>query len=365
PEQTVPGNSIVKVTPAGVVTIFAGREAGSLDGPLSQARFQLPTGLALDSAGNIYVGDSGNDTVRRIGANGFVTTLGGLVGRRGGSDGAGRMARFFRPRGLLVDASGRLYVVDNGNNTIRVGVAATPVITSPMEASGTVGLEFTYQFTADGTTAVTIGSFPPGLVPDTEHSAIKGTPTAAGTFVVPLSASNSAGATRSSLTITIQPASSGEMNVVSGAGLTGRSGRLFSYRVKASNLSPSATITATGLPLGLTIDAKGLISGVLSDQVNTDTTTDITTIAPVPDGGSAVKLSIKDGDRTIESNLQLTFTSDAAVPVIVSPTRATVSDGQPFSYAIATPTPEPGATPDPTAGETTYAIDGALPAGLK
>src|SRR5262249_21189981 len=75
------GVVILNVPPAGAVATVAGNGCGSFDGPASFAQFRQPTGLAIDDAGNIYVGDSGNDTVRKIGADGFVTTVGGLVGR--------------------------------------------------------------------------------------------------------------------------------------------------------------------------------------------------------------------------------------------------------------------------------------------
>jgi len=359
-------DTILKVTQAGAVTTVAGSIRGSFDGMGEAARFNKPAGLALDGAGSIYVADSGNDTVRKIGTDGFVTTLGGLVGRRGGADGTGRATRFFNPIGVAVDSVDHLYVADNLNNTIRFGMAAPPVITSPPIASGTVDQEFTYQFTADGTDALTIGNLPPGLSPDLVHSAIVGTPTAAGTFSVSLSASNSVGTTKSSLTITIQAAATVDMNLVSGSGLTGLTGRLFNHQVKVSNVSSPATITATGLPPGLSIDQQtGLISGSLSNEVVTDQGTDVVTTAPVADGGSAVTLAVKDGSATLmSSTLQLTFTSDPALPVIISPTEANVTDGKSFSYAIATPTPNPSATPDPTAGTTTYAIAGTLPHGL-
>ena len=78
-------DTIRKVTPAGVVTTLAGLagNAGSADGTKSAARFNNPTGVAVDSAGNVYVADDGNDTIRKVtpvGANWEVTTLAGLGG---------------------------------------------------------------------------------------------------------------------------------------------------------------------------------------------------------------------------------------------------------------------------------------------
>ncbi len=113
--------TIWKVTAGGSVTSFAGvaRSAGDTDGVGSAARFRAPAGLALDRAGNLYVADSGNATVRKITPAGGVTTLAGLAGNPGYADGTGRAARFVRPMGIAVDGTGNLYVADQGSDTVR------------------------------------------------------------------------------------------------------------------------------------------------------------------------------------------------------------------------------------------------------
>jgi sugar lactone lactonase YvrE len=102
---------------------------GSDDGTGAGARFSGPSGVAVDSSGNVFVADSGNSTIRKITANGVVTTLAGLAGSPGIADGTGRAARFTSPRGVAVDGSGNVFVADTGNNAVRkitaVGVVTT------------------------------------------------------------------------------------------------------------------------------------------------------------------------------------------------------------------------------------------------
>jgi sugar lactone lactonase YvrE len=125
-------NAIREVSPNGtnwVVTTIAGlgTVSGSADGTNSDARFFWPQGIALDGAGNLYVTDSGNNTIRKlrhVGTNWVVTTLAGLAGATGTADGTGSAAQFDNPYGIAVDSSLNLLVADNFNFTIRRGTIA-------------------------------------------------------------------------------------------------------------------------------------------------------------------------------------------------------------------------------------------------
>jgi streptogramin lyase len=92
--------------------------AGSTDGNGNNATFNDPIGVAVDSTGNIFVTDYGNNKVRKITANGVVSTLAG-TGIAGSADGAGNAASFKGPFGITIGRKGYLYVTDAGNGSIR------------------------------------------------------------------------------------------------------------------------------------------------------------------------------------------------------------------------------------------------------
>lgn len=117
------GNHVIrKISPKGVVTLFAGRMGirGHSDGKFDEARFQSPAGLAFDSEGNLYVADQGNDIVRKITPEGFVSTIAGLSETKGFSDGLGAEARFNAPMDVVVRKDLGIFVSDIGNNTVRL-----------------------------------------------------------------------------------------------------------------------------------------------------------------------------------------------------------------------------------------------------
>ena len=133
-------HAIRKVTSEGVVTTLAGSAGGtgSTDGAGSFASFRYPGGAAVDKAGNVYVADTGNDTIRKITPQGVVTTLAGLAGQRGSTDGIGSKARFTDPFDVTVDSIGNVYVADQGNDTIRK-VTPEGVVTTLAGLAGNPG----------------------------------------------------------------------------------------------------------------------------------------------------------------------------------------------------------------------------------
>ncbi|HTX64720.1 MAG TPA: immunoglobulin domain-containing protein [Opitutaceae bacterium] len=154
-------DTIRKVTPAGVVTTVAGTagSAGSADGTGAAARFNRPAGVAVDSAGNLYVADTNNNTVRKITPAGVVTTLAGQAGASGSADGTGSAARFKGPSGLAVDTSNNLWVADTLNHTLRKVTSVTGVVTTGAGTAGVAGA-------VDGTGAAARFFGPQGLAAD-------------------------------------------------------------------------------------------------------------------------------------------------------------------------------------------------------
>jgi uncharacterized repeat protein (TIGR01451 family) len=218
-----------------------------------------------------------------------------------------------------------------------------PIISSPLAALATTGQSFTYQIVgSDGPTSYTATNLPPGLSVNTAHGVITGIPTAAGKKQVTISATNAKGTTIAILAITVEAAFASGPVITSGTAVTARAGQPFSFQVRASGVTSGATITASGLPSGLTINsATGVISGTVGQA-----------------GSHAATLTVKDGNATTTGSLQLSFTADAAVPVITSPTTANVQPGQSFSYTITAPNSAGGSDP------TIYSISGTLPEGL-
>jgi hypothetical protein len=142
------------------VTTFAGKAgtSGSTDDTGTAALFNSPSAITSDGT-NLYVADSGNHTIRKIViAKGTVTTFAGTAGTSGSSDGTGTAALFNSPSGITTDGT-NLYVADSGNNTIRKIVIATGEVTTLAGTAGTSG-------SVNGTGTVALFNNPLGVASD-------------------------------------------------------------------------------------------------------------------------------------------------------------------------------------------------------
>jgi len=114
-------HAIRRISRDGVVTTWAGAlmQSGRGDGDRLTARFRYPTGIAADAQCNLFVADRGNHTIRKISAAGVVTTIAGSAGVSGNADGNASAARFNGPQDVAIDTDGTLWISDTGNNRVR------------------------------------------------------------------------------------------------------------------------------------------------------------------------------------------------------------------------------------------------------
>lgn len=131
------GNHLIrKVDPkTATVTTIAGQAqtTGAGDGAGANARFSFPAGIAVDGQGNVYVADTGNSTIRRLQPNGGgyqVVTMAGSPGSNGTVDGKGSAVRFSQPQGVATDGTGTVYIADTSNCTVRMMVPTTSDVTT-------------------------------------------------------------------------------------------------------------------------------------------------------------------------------------------------------------------------------------------
>ncbi len=150
-------NRIRKITPASAVSTIAGNgSSGSTDGLSSIAEFNGPSGVCMDAAGNIYVADSYNNKIRKITPAGVVSTYAG-TGLQGSIDGLAASSSFYNPYAICIDTSGNIYVADRFNNKIRK-ITSTGIV-STLAGSGAAGA-------ANGTGTLSTFSYPSGICLD-------------------------------------------------------------------------------------------------------------------------------------------------------------------------------------------------------
>jgi sugar lactone lactonase YvrE len=155
------GNQAIRrITPDGVVTTVVGApgEGGSVDGAIADARLMAPTGITVDADGILYITDDVHHTIRKIIPGSSVTTLAGAAPQSGSANGTGASARFNGPRGITRDASGNLFVADTLNRTVR-RIGTDGIVSTFAGSPGQIG-------TTDGIGAAARFAGPLGLAAD-------------------------------------------------------------------------------------------------------------------------------------------------------------------------------------------------------
>jgi len=280
-----------------------------------------PTGVALDASGNIYASDTSErlsssgprsgPRVAAVSSSGQITTVAGngTVGDSG-DGGPAANAQLNNPHGLAFDGSGDLYVADTGNNAIRLltttGGPLTITTASPL-AQGAIGLLYSQNLTASGGTppytwTVASGALPAGLTLSTTGT-LAGTPTGAGTatFTVQVADSASATATKQ-LSLTTQGSA---LSITTTSPLpSGFVGGSYSQTLVATGGVPPYTwsISSGSLPSGLALSSSGTITGT-----------------PLSAAASTVTVQAKDSSGlTATQSLALTVVSAGALTSIGS-----------------------------------------------
>src|SRR5947209_1839517 len=301
-------STIRKITPGGVVSTLAGTagSVGSTDGTGSAARFKSPSGVAVDSSGNLYVADTDNHTIRKITPAGVVSTLAGLAGTSGSTDGTGSGARFNFPGGVAVDSGNNVYVADSSNNTIRK-ITPAGAVSTLADTAGASGSD-------DGTGSAARFNFPFGLavdsagnvdVADTSNSTIrKGTPagvvsTRAGTAGGRGSDDGTGSVARFNFPAGVTVDSSGNVYVADSSNNTIRKITPAGVVTTLAGLAPpGARDSADGVgsaarfndPIGVTVDSAGKV--YVADTGNNTIRVGIVAVAPTITSANSATFTI-------------------------------------------------------------------------
>jgi uncharacterized protein (TIGR03437 family) len=245
-------NRVRKVSPAGVIATVAGNGSPGFagdGGPASSAALLCPAGVTVDSSGNLYIADGGNNRIRKVSASGIITTVAGN-GSQGfaGDGGTATLARLNGAGSVAVDASGNLFVADTGDNPIRK-ISSSGIITTvagggnPPDRPGNGGPAISASLSYPGSVAVDLaGNL---FIADSNHQQVR-----------KVSAAN------------------GVITAVAGNGNDGFSGD-----------GGPATSAAFFYPYSVTVDAAGNLYVADTDKLRVRKVSSLGTITTIAGGG--------------------------------------------------------------------------------
>jgi uncharacterized protein (TIGR03437 family) len=268
-------NNRVRKVSGGVMSTVAGNGSAGYSGdggPAANAQLNLPQGVAVDAAGNLYIADTGNSVIRMVTPDGHISTLAG-TGRNAGYSGDGGsalQALLGNPRAVAVDATGAVYIADSARirKVLPAGVIVTVAGNGTTGYSGDAGPALSATFNAPASIAVNAAGTV--YVADTGNNAVRSlqpVPSGMTLSAVTNGATNAAG-----------PVAPGEVVVLYGAGLA--SDPLSQFQLTNSGLVPT-TVAGTSVFFGTT---PAPVLYVSSTQVGA--------IVPFNTGGSTVPVSV-------------------------------------------------------------------------
>jgi len=249
--------SVLAGVPSGQGNTDGKLPAGTSD-PTQLARFWEPNGILIDPNGNVFISDYDNNVIRKIDTAGNVTTPFGTVGLHGATNGTGTAAKFFGPAGLAMDAAGNLYVADVWNYTIRK-IDTSGVVTT---LAGTPGVHSHVDKVSTGTDTAgqstfnfSQGNIPVGLalngnilyVPDQNNNCIRTVDVTDGTVATLSGTSLAAGSADGS-------ASSGTFSYPTGVAYVGSSLYVADYATSKIRVVDPATGAVSTLPVSVTLN---------------------------------------------------------------------------------------------------------------
>jgi sugar lactone lactonase YvrE len=265
----VANNVVERVTPSGMLSVFAGTGTGGAPtpGPAASSKLSDPEGVIFDRAGNAYIADANNNVVERVTPSGTLSVFAGTGTAGTSAPGPATSSRLHDPGSVAVDGAGNVYIADSNNNVVEeVGGPVTgPVFTADTPPATTSGVAYSYTFTATGnpppTFAVSSGSLPAGLALNATSGLLAGTPTGSGTFRV--SATNTAGSVESgpfTLGSAVTAGGAGVASTPDGAGywMVGSDGSLTTHGTALSYGSMAGkTLARPVVGMAATTDGKG------------------------------------------------------------------------------------------------------------
>jgi sugar lactone lactonase YvrE len=327
-----------KITPGGLITTIAGNGVAGFKGDggaATGAQLNLPKGVAVDGAGNVFISDTGNHRIRKVSTNGIITTIAGTGNAAYSGDGGLAIdADLNGPSGMQVDKAGNLYFADSNNNAVRVLRMMTPLSVAAATLPVAVpGVAYSQSVAATGGAlpyvwSLISGSLPSGLTLST-GGVISGSPSSAGTYDFTLKVLDESGSTAAQA-FRIRVVAPLTINAVSQSPAI--LGANYSQTLNASGGTPpyAWSVSAGTLPAGLTLSASGVLGGT-----------------PTALGTSSFVVQVQDSDlltATLAASLQVinpapTITTQASLSATVtgwsySQTLAATGGNPPFAWTL-------------------------------